>query len=54
MGSPTNKALIPALEAGPVTQGNVQAATPAPTQASDYVYRIAALTAGLALLATFI
>ena len=52
MDSSTNKALIPTLEAGPVTPGQI-VAMPS-TKAADYIYRIAAVTAGLALLATFI
>ena len=54
MDSPTSKAPSPALKAGPVTAIPEPGITPAPSQAADYVYRIAAMTAGIALLATFI
>jgi hypothetical protein len=52
MESPTTQAQIPALEAGsliPIAAVSGQSAS----KAADYIYRIAALTAGLALLMFF-
>jgi hypothetical protein len=62
MVSPTAKAqttagTVPSSVLGslPITSGLLDTSQPAPpSQVADYVYRIAALTAGLVLLGTFL
>jgi hypothetical protein len=55
MGSPTTKAPTPTLKAGPASPllPEIKRDTPVSTTA-DYVYRIAAMTAGIALLMTVV
>lgn len=51
MDSPTNKAPNPAFDTGPIA--GLHAATLAtPSRAADYIYRIAAMVAGIIFLAT--
>jgi len=55
MGSPSTKAPIPTLTAGPRPPAipEIKHSPSTPTTA-DYVYRIAAMTAGIALLMTVV
>jgi hypothetical protein len=53
MDSPTTKAQIRALNAGSLIPTVAVSGQPA-SRAADYVYRIAAMTAGIALLMMFV
>ncbi|WP_263367668.1 hypothetical protein [Edaphobacter bradus] len=54
MDTPTSKAPPPAQKAGQFTTVSDTTARSAPSKVADRVYRIAALTAGIALLATVV
>jgi len=54
MGSPTTKAIVPVLKAGPPMSVIPEVKGPHASNTADYVYRIAAMTAGIALLMTVV